>query len=86
MALSLLIKDGKMASHKMISENSRLFSHFPGWQVGYGGFTYDNSSKIGLIRYVENQRKHHMICSFKEELTHLLKEHSVDYNDDFLMI
>jgi putative transposase len=85
-ALSLLIKDIKMASHKMISENSRLFSNFPGWQVGYGGFTYHISSKIRLIRYVENQREHHIICSFKEELTQLLKEHSVAYSVDFLMI
>jgi REP element-mobilizing transposase RayT len=85
MALSLLIKDIKMASHKMISENSRMFSHFTNRQVGYSGFTYHISSKIRLIRYVENQREHHKICSFKEELTQLLKEHSVDYYDDFLM-
>ena len=85
MALSLLIKDIKMASHIMISENSRMFSHFTNRQVGYSGFTYHISSKIRLIRYVENQREHHKICSFKEELTQLLKEHSVDYYDDFLM-
>lgn len=84
-ALSLLVKDIKMASHKMILENSKLFSHFTGWQVGYGAFTYHISSKVKLIRYVENQREHHKIYSFKEELTHLLKEHSVDYIDDYLI-
>ena len=85
MALSLAIKDIKMASHKMILENSKLFPHFTGWQVGYGGFTYHISSKGKLIRYVENQREHHKIYSFREELTHLLKEHSVDYIDDYLI-
>ncbi len=85
MALSLLVKDIKMASHKMVLENSRLFSHFPGWQVGYSAFTSHISSKANLIRYVENQREHHKIYSFKEELTHLLKEHSVDYIDDYLI-
>ena len=85
MALSLLVKDIKMASHKMVLENSKLFSHFPGWQVGYGAFTYHISSKTNLIRYVENQREHHKIYSFKEELTQLLKEHSVDYIDDYLI-
>jgi putative transposase len=84
-ALSLLVKDIKMASHKMILENSKLFSHFTGWQVGYGAFTYHISSKVKLICYVENQREHHKIYSFKEELTHLLKEHSVDYIDDYLI-
>jgi REP element-mobilizing transposase RayT len=84
-ALSLLVKDIKMASHKMILENSNLFSHFTGWQVGYSAFTYHISSKVNLIRYVENQREHHKVYSFKEELVHLLKEHSVDYTDDYLI-
>jgi hypothetical protein len=37
------------------------------------------------IRYVENQREHHKLYSFKEELTPLLKEHSVEYIDDYLI-
>jgi len=84
-SLSSAVKDIKMASHKMILENSKLFSHFTGWQVGYSAFTYQISSKINLIRYVENQREHHKLYSFKEELTHLLKEHSVEYIDDYLI-
>ncbi len=83
--LALIIKDIKLASHKMILENRKLFSHFTGWQVGYSGFTYHISSKAKLIRYVENQREHHKIYSFKDELTHLLKEHSVEYDDDYLI-
>jgi putative transposase len=84
-ALSLLVKDIKMASHKMVLENSKLFSHFTGWQVGYSAFTYHISSKVNLIRYVENQREHHEIYSFKDELINLLKEHSVDYIDEYLI-
>jgi REP element-mobilizing transposase RayT len=80
-----IVKDIKLASHKMILENRRLYSHFTGWQVGYSAFTYHISSKANLIRYVENQREHHKILSFKDELTHLLNEHSVDYNDDYLI-
>jgi putative transposase len=85
-ALAFLVKDIKLASHKMISGNPKLFSHFPGWQVGYSSFTYHISSKVNLIRYVENQREHHKILSYKEELTELLKEHSLDYNEDYLII
>jgi putative transposase len=83
--LAPVIKDIKLASHKMILENSKIFSHFNGWQVGYGAFTYHFSSKVNLIRYVENQSEHHKIYSYKDELTRLLKEHSVDYNDDLLI-
>jgi putative transposase len=84
-ALAFLVKDIKLASHKMILEKSNLFSHFNGWQIGYSSFTYHISSKVNLIRYVENQREHHKIFSFKEELIELLKEHSVDYNGDYLI-
>ena len=59
--LSMIVKDIKIASHKMILENNSLFSNFPGWQVGYGAFTYHISSKSKLIRYVETQREHHKI-------------------------
>ncbi len=84
-ALAFLVKDIKLASHKMILENSKMFTQFTGWQVGYGSFTYHISSKSKLIRYVENQREHHKVFSFKEELTGLLKEHSVDYIEDYLI-
>ncbi|MGD0584048.1 MAG: transposase [Bacteroidales bacterium] len=84
--LSGLIKDIKMASHKMILENNSLFSNFTGWQAGYSAFTYNISSKANLINYVETQKEHHKIKSFKDELTSLLKEHSVDYIDDYLLI
>ncbi len=80
-----VIKDIKIASHKMILQNRILFSHFTGWQVGYGGFTYHISSKSNLIDYVKNQREHHKINSFKDELHKLLNEHSLDYNDEYLI-
>ena len=85
-APATIIKDIKLATHKMILKNGQLYSHFPGWQVGYSGFTYHISSKTNLIRYVENQREHHKLFSFKEELILLLKEHSVDYEEDYLFI
>jgi REP element-mobilizing transposase RayT len=85
-APAFLVKDIKLASHKMILDNREMFSHFTGWQVGYSGFTYHISSKEKLIRYVENQRTHHKIFSYKEELKELLNEHSVDYNEDYLII
>ena len=84
-ALSEVIKDIKIASHKMISENRKLFSHFPGWQVGYGAFTYSISAKGNLIHYVDNQREHHKVKSYRDELTDMLKENSVDFSDEYLL-
>lgn len=84
--LAYLIKDIKEATHAMILRERKLFLNFPGWQVGYSGFTYHISSKDSLISYVKNQAEHHKTFSFKDELIRLLKEHRVDYNDDYLFI
>jgi putative transposase len=81
-----LIKDIKEATHVMILRERKLFLNFPGWQVGYSGFTYHISSKGSLISYVKNQTEHHKTVSFKDELIRLLKEHGVDYNDEYLFI
>jgi len=84
-APAYLVKDIKIASHKMILQNGKSFTHFTKWQVGYSLFTYHISAKMNLIRYVENQKEHHKIFSYKEELIELLKDNSVDYNEDFLL-
>jgi len=85
-SLGSVVKDIKLASHKMMEENEKLFLHFPGWQVGYSAFTYHISAKKNLIHYVENQMEHHRKYTFKEELILLLKEHSVDYDEAWLFI
>ena len=86
LAPAYLIKDIKLASHKMIIKAGKSFSHFTKWQIGYSLFTYHISAKANLIGYVENQREHHMLLSYKEELKELLKDNSVDYNEDYLLV
>ena len=80
-----LIKDIKEASHSLARRERSLFRNFPGWQVCYSGFTYHISSKESLINYVKNQAVHHKTMSFKEELIKLLKEHNIDFKDDYLL-
>ena len=81
-----LIKDIKEASHALILRERSLFLNFPGWQVGYSGFTYHISSKDSLINYVKNQAEHHKTISYKDELIELLNEHNVDFREEYLFI
>jgi len=81
-----IIKDIKEASCALISREKGLFPNFPGWQVGYSGFTYHISSKKALIDYVANQAEHHKKVSFKEELIKLLKENNVEYSEKYLLL
>ena len=84
-SLSELVRDIKKASHNWILDK-KSFSNFYGWQVGYGGFTYDYSSKKNLIRYVENQEEHHKKINFQDELIAILKEKGVEFDSKYLFI
>ena len=83
-AVAKLIKDIKLATSEYIkSEN--IFPEFDGWQQGYGAFTYSITAKDNLIEYVKNQKKHHSKISFKDEYISLLKEHSIEFNEKYLL-
>lgn len=84
-ALSYLVKDIKKASHELISREKSIFHYFPGWQVGFGAFTYHVSSKETLINYVKNQEIHHKSITYKDELVKLLQENNIEYIDEYLL-
>jgi putative transposase len=81
-----LIKDIKEASHALICRERTLFHNFPGWQVGYSGFTYHISSKNSLINYVKNQAQHYKTISYKDELIELLNEHDINFKEEYLFV
>ena len=82
-APSLLIKDIKLASSKLIKQED-LFPSFNGWQDGFGAFTYAYSSKDELIEYVKNQVEHHKTISFKDEYIKLLNENGIEFDEKYL--
>lgn len=78
------MKDIKLASAEYIKAKN-LFPLFSGWQDGYGGFTYSFKDKDRLIEYVKNQEDHHKTKTFREELTELLIEHGIEYDEKYLL-
>ena len=84
LAISPLVKDIKVGSHKMIKDEN-LFPNFTSWQIGYGAFTYSYTAKDHLINYVKNQKEHHKKVSFRDEYRALLEEHGVKYDEKYLM-
>ena len=83
-ALSDLVKDIKVASSIKIKETG-WFKLFPGWQDGYGGFTYSIKEKDPLIEYVKNQEEHHKKISFRDEFLELLNEHEIEFDEKYLL-
>jgi REP element-mobilizing transposase RayT len=83
-ALADLVKDIKLGSSDFIKRNA-LFPNFSGWQIGYGAFTYSIKEKHRLIQYVKNQEQHHKKEVFIDEYKSLLKEHGVEYDEQYLL-
>ena len=83
-SVSGIIKDMKLATHAYISK-SGILPRFNGWQTGYGSFTYSKSALKSLICYVENQKEHHRIKTFRDEFIDLLKEHDIEFDERYLL-
>lgn len=66
-----LIKSG--SSKWMHQQGQVLF----GWQIGYGAFTIGMSQLETTVRYITNQRKHHVRRSFAQEWEIFLKRHGL---------
>ena len=82
-AIETLIKEIKIATNKFIKEKG-LFPEFPGWQEGYGAFTYSYDSLPNLIRYVENQEAHHARKTYEDEYVGYLKDYQIDFDPRYL--
>lgn len=50
------------------------------WQEGYGAFSYSKSQIPRVIKYIQNQQKHHK-KTFREEYIAMLVAHGVDYDE-----
>jgi putative transposase len=82
--VSGIIKDIKLATHSYIAKTG-ILPRFNGWQTGYGSFTYSKPALKNLVCYVQNQKEHHRIIPFRDELMDLLKEHGVEFDERYLL-
>jgi REP element-mobilizing transposase RayT len=77
LALSDLVKDIKLATHKWLKTNA-LEAGFDGWQDGYGAFTL-SFSELEIIRdYIAGQDEHHREVTYLDELRELLAEYGLE--------
>ena len=81
--LADLMEDIKRNSSRWIKTKGAHYHDFA-WQGGYAGYSVSPSKVEVKKKYIANQKNHHKQQSFKDEYIQFLKEHGVDYNDDFL--
>ncbi len=82
-SLSDLVRDIKSGSSKFIKEKRWVAGRFS-WQEGFGAFSYSRSQLGTVIRYIENQQRHHTRKSFHEEYIELLEKFGVDYDRKYI--
>jgi len=82
-SLSDLVRTVKAGSSKFINEKRWVMGRFS-WQEGFGAFSHSRSQLGAVIRYIENQQKHHAQKSFREEYVGLLEKFGVEYDPRYI--
>ena len=83
MALADLVRDIKSDSTNFINESKFVRGRF-NWQEGYGAFSYGHSQLSRVIRYIQNQEKHHQKRSFKNEYMTLLRKFDIPFEEKYV--
>ncbi|MFB9841626.1 IS200/IS605 family transposase [Mucilaginibacter ginsenosidivorans] len=81
-SVSALIQNVKTDSSKWIKAQ-RLYPQFA-WQEGYGAFSHAKSQVPDVIRYIQNQEKHHQKESFLDEYRKFLNAFEIDWNEKYI--
>ena len=83
MALAELVRDIKADSSDWVNRRRLARGKF-GWQEGYGAFSYGHSQLNTIIRYIQNQERHHRRRSFKNEYLTLLHKFEIEFKEEFV--
>ena len=79
-----LMQDVKGSSSKWINEKRFVKGKFS-WQEGYGAFSYSHSQIDQVVKYFNNQEKHHKKQTFREEYLSLLKKFKVQFDEKYIL-
>lgn len=83
LALADLVRDIKSDSSDWINRKRLSRGKFA-WQEGYGAFSYGHSQLDMIIRYIQNQERHHKRRSFRDEYLTLLKKFEIEFREEYV--
>jgi putative transposase len=70
----------KAFSSTFVKERDTSFA----WQAGYGVFSVEHKNVDNVARYVRGQEEHHRKVSFQDEFRALMREHGVDWDEQYV--
>jgi REP-associated tyrosine transposase len=82
-ALADLVREIKADSTNFINKRKLVHGRF-NWQEGYGAFSYGHSQLDRIVHYIQNQEKHHLKHSFKNEYITLLRKFNIGFEEKYV--
>jgi len=82
-SLSDLIQLVKGDSSKWINSEKLVRGKFS-WQEGYGAFSYSKSQTDAVVKYILNQKEHHLKKTFLEEYKEMLRNFDVSFDEQYI--
>ncbi len=82
-SVAQFMQDVKADSSQWINKSGFCNSRFE-WQEGYGVFSYSKSQIPDVIKYIENQKNHHVKNSFLEEYKLFLEKFEVEFDELYI--
>ncbi|MFN3152138.1 IS200/IS605 family transposase [Bremerella sp.] len=82
-SISDVVRDLKSNSSGWIHRDVPECREFA-WQVGYAAFSVSFSAIEDVQTYIRNQKDHHRIKTFQEELLAFLEKHQVEYDPKYV--
>ncbi len=79
-AISEAIKKIKANSSRWMADEIGTFA----WQAGYGAFGVSKSNIAAVVKYIQNQERHHRKMTFDEEYIALLEKHGIGYDPRYV--
>jgi REP element-mobilizing transposase RayT len=83
MTLADLVREIKADSTNFINEQKLVRGRF-NWHEGYGAFSYGHSQLDRIIRYIQNQEKHHQKQTFKNEYMTFLRKFDIAFDNKYV--
>jgi putative transposase len=74
-ALAKVVENVKKESSKWMKDEG--YTKDFKWQIGYGAFSVSGSKLEVVKRYIEKQKQHHKIKTFKDEIEEFVKQYDV---------
>jgi len=78
-----LVEEIKTSSNAWIRQQ-RFSKYKFDWQKGYGAFTHSRSQINQVVKYIENQERHHQEKSFRQEYLEILVKNDIEFKNEYL--